>query len=173
MRREEKNAIIDNLEEQINKYNHFYLADISELNASDTSNLRRRCFEKEIELVMVKNTLLKKALERFEGTFDELYNSLTDSTSIMFCDTGNIPAKLIKDFRKGNEKPILKAAFVEESVYLGDEMLEVLSKLKSKDELIGDVLMLLKSPMNNLLSAMQSGGNKVTGVLKTLAEKGE
>lgn len=171
MRREEKIAIIDGLTEQINNANHFYLTDISELNAADTSSLRRKCFEKDIELVVVKNTLLKRALEKSEGSFEELYDTLKNSTSVMFCETGNIPAKLIKEFRKVHERPVLKAAFVEESIYLGDEQLETLSSLKSKEELIGDVLLLLQSPMKNLLSAMQSGGNNLAGVVQTLAER--
>jgi len=173
MRREEKNAIISELEEKLNQYSHFYLTDISELNAADTSLLRRRCFEKEIQLVVVKNTMLRKALEKFDGTFDELYGSLTQSTSVMFCDTGSNPAKVIKDFRKRNEKPILKAAYVEESIYVGNNMLETLSTIKSKEELIGDVLILLQSPMNNLLSALKSGGNQLAGALKVLADKEE
>ena len=173
MRREEKNAIIGELEEKLNQYSHFYLTDISELNAADTSLLRRRCFEKEIKLVVVKNTMLRKALEKFDGTFDELYGSLKQSTSVMFCDKGNIPAKLIRDFRKGHEKPILKAAYVEESIYVGDNMLETLSAIKSKEELIGDVMLSLQAPMNNLLSAMNSGGNKLAGALKVLADKEE
>jgi large subunit ribosomal protein L10 len=173
MRREEKNSIIDGLKEQIDNASHFYLTDISNLNALDTSNLRRKCFEKDIELVVVKNTLLRKALEKSEGNFEELYDILKDSTSIMFCETGNIPAKLIKDFRKESDRPVLKAAFVEESIYLGDEQLDMLSSLKSKNELIADVLALLQSPMTNLLSAMQSGGNNLAGVVKTLAEKEE
>ena len=171
MRREEKDSIIDGLREQIDNASHFYLTDISNLNAADTSDLRRKCFEKDIELVVVKNTLLKKALEKSEGNFEELYDTLKNSTSIMFCNTGNVPAKLIKDFRKESERPVLKAAYVEESIYLGDEQLDMLSSLKSKDELIADVLQLLQSPMNNLLSAMQSGGNSLAGALKTLAEK--
>jgi len=172
MRREDKNTIINNLEEQIGKYNHFYLADTSELNAADTSMLRRKCFEKNVELVVVKNTLLKKALDRFDGTFDEMYKILENSTSIMFCDNGNIPAKLIKEFRKDHEKPVLKGAYVEETIYLGDDQLDILSSLKSKTELIGDVLLMLQSPMRNLMSALQSGGNNLAGALKTLAEKG-
>jgi large subunit ribosomal protein L10 len=173
MRREEKNAIISELEEKLNQYNHFYLTDISELNAADTSLLRRKCFEQEIQLVVVKNTMLRKALERFDGTFDELYGSLTQSTSVMFCDTGNLPAKLIRDFRKEHDKPVLKAAYVEESIYLGDNMLETLSTIKSKEELIGEVTTLLQSPMNNLLSALKSGSNQLAGALKTLADKEE
>jgi large subunit ribosomal protein L10 len=143
------------------------------LNAADTSLLRRRCFEQEIQLVVVKNTMLKKAFEKFEGTFDELYGSLKQSTSVMFCDTGNVPAKLIKDFRKEHDKPVLKAAFVEESIYLGDNMLETLSTIKSKEELIGEVIILLQSPMNNLLSALKSGTNQLAGALKVLAGKEE
>jgi large subunit ribosomal protein L10 len=171
MRREEKNAIIDGLADQINKASHFYLTDISELNAADTSSLRRICFERDIELVVVKNTLLRQALDKSEGNFAELYDTLKNSTSVMFCETGNVPAKLIKEFRRAHERPLLKAAFVEESIYLGDEQLDTLASLKSKNELIADVLLLLQSPMKNLLSAMQSGGNNLAGVLKTLAER--
>ena len=171
MRREAKEIIIDNLTTQINNASHFYLTDISELDAADTSSLRRKCFEREVELVVVKNTLLKKALEKSEGNFEDLYGILKNSTSIMFCESGNVPAKLIKEFREVHERPLLKAAFVEESIYLGDNQLEVLSSLKSKDELIADVLLALQSPMNNLLSALHSGGNMLAGALKTLAEK--
>ncbi len=171
MRREEKNAIIEGLTEQINNASHFYLTDISELNAADTSSLRRKCYEKNIELVVVKNTLLRQALEKSEGNFEGLYDILKNSTSVMFCETGNSPAKLIQEFRKDHDRPLLKAAFVEESIYLGDEQLDVLSSLKSKTELIGDVLALLQSPMKDLLSAMQSGGNNLAGVLKTLADR--
>ena len=171
MRLEEKNVIINGLKEQISKYNHFYLADISELNAMDTSALRRMCFEREVELVVVKNTLLRKALEKFEGVYDELFPILNNSTSIMFCNNSNAPAKLIKDFRKSNNKPLLKGAYVEESIYLGDDKLDLLLKLKSKEELIADVILLLRSPVTNLLSALQSGGNKLAGVVKALAER--
>ena len=171
MKRSEKETIIDNLTKQINSARHFYLTDISELDASDTSSLRRKCFEQEVELVVVKNTLLKKAFEKSEGNFENLYGILKNSTSIMFCENGNIPAKLIKEFRVTHERPLLKAAFVEESIYLGDNQLELLSSLKSKDELLADVLAALQSPMKNLLSAMQSGGIKLAGTLKTLAEK--
>lgn len=173
MKKEEKVQIIDQITEKINSYSHFYLADISELDATETSDLRRKCFEKEINLVVVKNTLLKKALENCGGSYDELYGTLANATSIMFCNTGNVPAKLIREFRKGHEKPVLKAAFVEEAIYLGDEQLDMLSQLKSKNELIADVLLLLQSPMKNLMSAMQSEGNRLSGVLKALADKGD
>lgn len=171
MRREEKEVIIDNLAQRLDETKHFYLTDISALNAEDTSNLRRKCFESEISLLVVKNTLLRKAMEKSEGDFNDLYDVLKDSTSIMFCETGNIPAKLIKEFRRTMEKPLLKAAFVEESVYIGDDQLEALSNIKSKDELLGDLLMLLQSPATSLVSALASSGNKMAGALKTLSEK--
>ncbi len=171
MTREEKKEIIENLTNKINETSHFYLTDISALNAADTSDLRRKCFEKDINLMVVKNTLLKKALENSEGNFDELYELLKDSTSIMFCDTGNVPAKLIKDFRKKHEKPIIKGAYVEESVYIGDNQLDALASLKSREELIGDVILLLQSPAQKVISGLQSGGGKLAGILKTLSEK--
>ena len=171
MRREQKDVIIDNLAGRLNDTKHFYLTDISSLNAEETSNLRRKCFEKEISLLVVKNTLLRKAMEKSDGDFDDLYDVLKDSTSIMFCETGNIPAKLIKEFRKTMEKPILKAAYVEESIYVGDDQLDTLSKIKSKIELLGDLLALLQSPATNLVSALTSSGSKMAGALKTLSEK--
>lgn len=173
MRKEEKNAIINSLAESIEAYNHFYLADTSELDAADTSDLRRKCFNSEVKLIVVKNTLLKKALEKAEGEFEELYPILKNSTSVMFCNTGNSPAKLIKDFRKKHDKPLLKGAFVEESVYIGDNQLEALVAIKSKEELLGDLVALLQSPMKNVVSALQSGGNTIHGVLKTLSKKEE
>jgi len=172
MRREDKNALIDKLTEQINEYPHFYLTDTSELNASDTSLLRRKCFDKQIKLVVVKNTLLKKALERCEkADFSPLFDALKGSTSVMFTDTGNVPAKLIKDFRKAKEKPVLKAAFVEESFYMGDNQLEMLVNLKSKNELIADVIALLQSPVKKVISQLQTAPNTLAGVVKTLSER--
>ena len=173
MTRDEKNQIIDSLSEEIQKHNHFYLADISNLNASDTSNLRRKCFEQDIKLIVVKNTLLKKAFEKAGSDYEELYDTLKNSTSIMLADTGNVPAKLIKEFRKTHDKPVLKAAYVEESIYIGDENLETLAMLKSKEELIGDIILLLQSPMKNVVSGLQSSGGKLAGIVKTLSEKSE
>lgn len=173
MRREEKESIIEDLKQQLTNANHFYLTDISGMNAEDTSSLRRRCFESEVKLLVVKNTLLRKALEKTEGDYESLYDILKDSTSIMFCETGNVPAKLIKEFRKAHDRPVLKAAFVEESIYIGDDQLEALSSLKSKDELIGDVLLLLQSPVKSVLSALSSGGSQLAGALKTLSEQKE
>jgi len=171
MTRNDKNKVIEDLVGKINNYNHFYLTDISNLNAEDTSKLRRKCFEKEIELVVVKNTLLKKALEQSETNYGELYDSLKGSTSIMFTETGNVPGKLIKEFRKTSDRPVLKAAYVEESFYFGDDQVDLLSSIKSKEELIGDIILLLQSPVKNVISSLQSGGNTLTGILKTLSEK--
>jgi large subunit ribosomal protein L10 len=171
MRREEKDVIINDLVTDLNEAKHFYLTDISALNAEETSNLRRKCFESEIRLMVVKNTLLKKAMEKSEADYDDLYEVLKDSTSIMFCETGNLPAKLIKEFRKTMDKPILKAAYVEESFYIGDNQLESLSNIKSKEELLGDLLGLLMSPATNLASALSSTGGSLAGALKTLSEK--
>jgi len=173
MRREDKNVIIDNLVSDLNETKHFYLTDISELNAEETSKLRRKCFESQIRLLVVKNTLLQKAMEKSEGDFDSLYDVLKDSTSIMFCETGNAPAKLIKEFRKTMDRPVLKAAFVEESIYIGDNQLDSLSTIKSKEELLADLLSLLQSPATNLASALGSNASKLAGALKTLSEKEE
>jgi large subunit ribosomal protein L10 len=173
MRREEKNTIINSLTERLKEYNHFYLTDIAQLNAADTSDLRRKCFEKEIRLVVVKNTLLKRALEQSEGNFEELYPVLKGTTSIMFTKSGNVPAKLIREFRRSHDKPVIKGAYVQESVYIGESMLEVLISIKTKQEVIGDIIMLLQSPAKNVISALQSGGNKLHGVLETLSKKEE
>lgn len=171
MRREEKDIIINDLYDKISNSKHFYLADTSGLNAEITAKLRRICFEKNIKLLVVKNTLLKRALEKSQTDFSPLFDVLKESTSIMFSETGNTPAKLIKDFRKNNEKPLLKGAFVEESFYVGDNQLDELANIKSRDELLGDLLSLLQSPMTNLLSALSSSGSKLAGTLKTLSEK--
>jgi large subunit ribosomal protein L10 len=173
MKREEKDTIIESLAQQIQNNKHFYLADISGLNAEKTSKLRRKCFESNIELVVVKNTLLQKALAKVGVQFEELYPILNFGTSIMFTETGNVPARLIKEFRKENDKPILKAAYVEESIYVGDEQLDALASLKSKDELLGDIIGMLQSPAKNVISALQSGKNTLAGLVKTLSERPE
>jgi large subunit ribosomal protein L10 len=171
MRREEKNAIIDSLAEKLKEYSHFYLTDTAQLNAADTSDLRRKCFENDIKLIVVKNTLLKRALEMSEGKFEELYPVLKGTTSIMFAQTGNGPAKLIKEFRRKHDKPVLKGAYVQESVFIGESMLDTLISVKTREELIGDIILLLQSPARNVISALQSGGNKLHGVLETLSKK--
>lgn len=171
MNKEDKSAVISGLSEQLEAYSHFYLADIANLNAAVTSDLRRACFKSEIKLIVVKNTLLKRALETSEVNFEEIYPSLSGSTSIMFCNTGNAPAKLIKDFGKKHSKPVLKAAYVEESIYVGEDQLEALVNVKSREELIGDIISLLQSPAKNVISGLQSGGSILHGVLKTLGER--
>ena len=173
MRREEKNAIIDSLAERFKEYSHFYLTDTAQLNAADTSDLRRKCFNNEIKLIVVKNTLLKRALEQSNVNFEELYPVLKGTTSIMFTNAGNSPAKLIKEFRRKHDKPVLKGAYVQESVYVGDNMLDALVSVKTKKELIGDVIFMLQSPARNVIGALQSGGTKIHGVLETLSKREE
>lgn len=171
MRKEEKNQLVDAIVNDLNNNNVIYLADTSELNAETTSNLRRLCFSRDIKLNVVKNTLLKRAMEKSDKNLEELYDALKGPTSLMFSDTGNGPAKLIKDFRKKSDRPILKGAFVEEVAYLGNDQLEALVNIKSKEELLGDLIALLQSPVKNVISALQSGGQNLTGVLKTLSER--
>ena len=171
MNKQEKNQMIEVLDGMLNDNNNFYLADISGLTAEENSALRRLCFKRDVSLQVVKNTLLKKALEKNSANFSELYDVLVGNTSIMQAEAGNAPAKVIKEFRKKNDKPILKAAHIEESLYLGDENLSALADLKSKDELIGDIITLLQSPAKNVISSLQSGGNKLSGIVKALEER--
>jgi large subunit ribosomal protein L10 len=173
MKREEKDIIVNNLVDQLNGSPHFYLTDTSELNAEATSLLRRKCFESKIKMVVVKNTLLKRALDKTDYNVEELYDVLKGSTAVMFTETGNAPAKVIKEFRKKFEKPLIKAAYVEESVYIGDDQLDMLVNVKSKEELLGDIIGLLQSPMKTVISQLKSGNNILTGVLETLSDKKE
>jgi large subunit ribosomal protein L10 len=173
MKKDEKNQFIDALAEKLNRVNTFYLADISNLNVETSNKLRRLCFKRNIQVEMVKNTLLKKAMEKTGKNFEEFYNILKGSTSIMFSDVANDPAKLIREFRRTSLKPVLKGAYVQETIYLGDNQLDSLISIKSRNELIGDVISLLQSPLRNVLSALQSGGNKLSGIVKTLSEKPE
>ena len=177
MKKEDKTALISELQNTIGGYSHFYLTNIEGLNAEKTSELRRACFKADIKLVMAKNTLLKKALEA-KGIDAAIFDALKGNTALMLCNTGNAPAKLIKDILKKeknnpNARPQLKAAFVEETVYVGAQNLEFLSTIKSKNELIADLIALLQSPAKNVVSALQSGGNTIHGVLKTLGERAE
>ena len=171
MTREEKSIVIEDLTAQLTDNSVIYLADISGLNAGATSNLRRACFKANVKLAVVKNTLLAKAMENSDKDFGDLPEVLKGNTSIMFSDTGNAPAKVIKDFRKKAEIPMLKGAFVEEAIYIGDQYLETLVNIKSKEEVIGDIIGLLQSPAKNVVSALKSGGGKLAGILKTLSEK--
>ncbi len=171
MKREDKKVLIEKLTEEINEAKHFYLADIGGMNAGTTSTFRRTCFKEQVKLIVVKNTLLHKALEKANGNFDELYPILSGPTSIMISDIGNKPARMIKDFRKGGEKPLLKAAYVQECIYIGNDQLDALIALKTKEELVGDLVALLQSPMRNVLSSLNSGKHILAGVVKTLSER--
>ena len=172
MTKEEKALVIDDIAARLGEYPHFYIADIAELNAEQTAALRRKCFENGIKLVVVKNTLLGKALEKADKADAELLNVLEGPTSIMFAATGKAPAVLIKEFRKGGKKPALKAACVEGCLYVGDGQLDTLCNIKSREELIGDIVSLLQSPAKNVVSALQSGaGHKIAGLVKALEER--
>jgi large subunit ribosomal protein L10 len=173
MTKDEKNQLIEALTEQINNNDIIYIADTSELNAEKTSSLRRLCFSKNITLTVVKNTLLKRAMEQSNKNLDELYSTLKGPSSLMFGEAGNAPAKLIKEFRKTSDKPILKGAWIQEATYLGDDQISVLASLKSKNELIADIIALLQSPAKNVIGALQSGGQNISGILQTLSERSE
>ncbi len=171
MTREEKKVAIEDLKDALGKMKNLYLADIAGLDAIQTSNLRQACFNENIKLQITKNTLLFKAMEASDHNFGELTNILKGNTSLMFSESGNAPAKVIKNFRKKSDKPILKGAFIEEAIYLGDDQLDKLVAIKSKDELIGEIITLLYSPTKNVISSLQSGGGKLTGILKSLSER--
>jgi large subunit ribosomal protein L10 len=171
MTREEKSQVIEELTTQLADNTNIYLADISGLNAATTSNLRRACFKANIRLAVVKNTLLEKAMEASDRDFGDLPTVLKGNTSVMYSETGNAPAKVIKEFRKKSEKPVLKGAFIEESVYIGDDLLDALVDIKSREELIGDIVSLLQSPAKNVISALKSSGDTIAGIVKTLSER--
>lgn len=172
MKKEDKSAIIGQIADILKEYPNFYLVETAGLNAEKTSELRRACFKAGVKLVVVKNTLLHKALEGMDGDYTELYPALKGSTSLMCTTVANAPAKLIKDFVKKDETlPRLKAAYVEETVYFGADQLDTLATIKSKNELIADVIALLQSPAKNVVSALTSGGTKLHGILETLSKK--
>lgn len=171
MTREEKSQVIEQLTAQLSDNSIIYLADISGLDAGTTSNLRRACFKAGVKLNVVKNTLLAKAMESSDKDFGELSEVLKGNTSIMVSETGNAPAKVIKEFRKKSDRPLLKGAFIEEAIYVGDAQLDALVEIKSKEELIGDIIGLLQSPAKNVISALKSGGSTISGIVKTLSER--
>ena len=172
MRNEDISLLIDKIAATLKEYSCVYLTETTGLNAAKTSELRRACNKADIKLMVVKNTLLHKAMEQLDTDYSGLYPALKGSTSLMLCNTGNAPAKLLKDFKKKDDVlPALKGAFVEECVYLGAEQIDVLASIKSKNELIADVVALLQSPAKNVISALQSGGNKLHGILETLSNK--
>ena len=172
MRKEDKGAIISQLAEVVKQYGHFYLVDTTAMDAATTSELRRKCFKADIKMVVVKNTLLEKALMTIEGVdYSPLFGSLKGTTAVMFSEVANAPAKLLKEYKDG--VPSLKAAYAEEGIYVGADQLEALANIKSKNEVIADIVALLQSPAKNVISALQSGGNTIHGVLKTLGERAE
>lgn len=171
MTREEKSKVIEDLTAQLANNNVVYLADISELNAEATSNLRSACFKSGIKLSVVKNTLLAKAMEASGNDYGDLPNVLKGNTSLMIAENGNAPAKVIKDFRKKSDKPILKGAYIHQAIFIGDNQLDALIALKSKEEVIGEIIGILQSPAKNVISALKSGGGKIAGIVKTLSER--
>ena len=175
MTRSEKSQVIEDLKAKFSESPYFYIADSSALTVEQINKLRRACFEKGIEVQVVKNTLAQKAMEatgdKAEG-FQGLYESLVGPTTVFFADTGNAPAKVIKEFRKDFDKPLLKAAYIDSDIFIGDDQLEILSTLKSKDELVGEIIGLLQSPAKNVISALKSSGGTIAGILKTLEERG-
>ena len=171
MKKAEKIKVIEDLTSKLKDVKTLYLTDISGLNANQTSALRRACFKANVKLSVVKNTMLSRAIDASEKDFGEIKEVLKGNTSLMFSDVGNAPAKVIKDFRKKLDKPILKAAFIEEAIYIGDDQVEALAAIKSKEELIGEIIGLLQSPVKNVISALKSGSDNLSGVLKTLSER--
>lgn len=172
MKKEDKAIIIEQLGEKLNEYAHFYLVDVTGMNAEATSNLRRKCFASDIKMVVVKNTLLHKAFEAAEVDYSPLYGSLKGTTAVFFTQVANAPAKLIKETSKDGI-PGLKAAYAEEEFYVGAQNLDTLCSIKSKNEVIADVVALLQSPAKNVISALSGAGQTIHGVLKTLGERPE
>ena len=170
MTREEKSKVIEKLTTELAENTNIYMTDVSGLDAYETSKLRRACFKANIKLSVVKNTLLSKAMETSEKDFGNLDEVLVGNTALMYSEVGNSPAKLIKQFRKKSERPLLKGASIEDAIYVGDDQVEFLANIKSREELIGEVITLLQSPAKNLISALQSSGSTISGVLKTLSE---
>jgi len=172
MTKEEKQEIVQALTDQIKSYGIFYITDTADLTVAKVNNIRRKCFERGIKIQVVKNTLIAKALEAAGVDSEELKGSLKGASTILFSETANLPAKLIKELRKEGDKPVLKSAYIDSAVFIGDNQLDALSALKSKNELIGDIIGLLQSPAKNVVSALKSGGNTIAGLVKTLQERG-
>jgi len=171
MKIEQKSQIIDELVKDLAEYEHVYVTDISGFTVETVNQLRKLCYRRNVKLKVAKNTLLKRAMDQANLDYSELYPALVGTTSIMLSNTGNLPARLIREFRVKNQKPLLKAAFIEQATYMGDDLLDALCNVKSREELIGDLVALLQSPTRNVISALQSGGNKLAGLVKTLSEK--
>lgn len=172
MKKEEKHEIVLDLKEKLTAHNNFYITDTSNLTVAQVNVIRRKCFEKGIKMQVAKNTLIRKAMEATGNDYSELFGSLKGTSAIMFSEVGNAPAKLIKEVRKNGDKPALKAAYIDSAIFIGDNQLEALIQLKSKEELIGEVITLLQSPAKNVISGLKASGGKLAGILKTLEERG-
>ncbi|SDL98376.1 large subunit ribosomal protein L10 [Daejeonella rubra] len=172
MRKEEKHEVVLALTETIAEYGNFYIADTANLSVAKVNDIRRKCFENGIKMQVAKNKLIRKAMEASEGDFSEMFEVLKGSSSILFSKSANAPAKLIKQLRRTGDKPVLKAAYIDSSIFIGDNQLDALVNLKSKEELVADIIALLQSPAKNVISGLQSGGNKLAGIVKTLQERG-
>ena len=172
MNKEEKHDLVLALTEQIKDFGNFYITDTSDLTVAKINNIRRKCFESDITMQVAKNTLIKKAMEAAGGDFSPMFDVLKGSSSILFSKSATAPAKLIKQLRKQGDKPILKAAYIDSAIFVGDNQIDTLIKLKSKEQLIGEIIGLLQSPAKNVVSALQSGGNTIAGLVKTLQERG-
>src|ERR1700712_4629399 len=172
MNKEEKYDLVLALTEQMKEFGNFYITDTSDLTVAKVNNIRRQCFESDITMQVAKNSLIKKAMDNIEGDSAPLYDVLKGSSSILFSKSATAPAKLIKQLRKKGDKPILKAAYIDSSIFVGDSQLDTLINLKSKEQLVGEIIGLLQSPAKNVISALQSGGNILAGVVKTLQERG-
>ena len=172
MRKEEKHEVVLALTETIAEYGNFYITDTANLSVAKVNDIRRKCFENGIKMQVAKNKLIRKAMEASVGDFSEMFEVLKGSSSILFSKSANAPAKLIKQLRKTGDKPVLKAAYIDSSIFIGDNQLEALVNLKSKEELVADIIALLQSPAKNVIAGLQSGGNKLAGIVKTLQERG-
>lgn len=171
MNREEKQEVVLALQEKMQEFGNFYIADTSSLSVENVNNIRRKCFENGIEMKVAKNTLIKIAIEGLEGDASEIFPALKGQSALLFSKVGNGPAKLIKALRKTSDKPVLKAAYIESAIYVGDNQLDSLISIKSREELIGDIVGLLQSPAKNVISALKSSGGKLAGIVKTLQER--
>jgi len=172
MNKEEKHDLVLALSEQMKEYGNFYITDTSNLTVAKINDIRRKCFESDVKIQVVKNSLIKKAMETAGGDFAGIYDVLKGSSSILFSKSATAPAKLIKQLRKTGDKPVLKAAYIDSAIFIGDNQIDTLTKLKSKEQLIGEIIGLLQSPAKNVVSALQSGGNTLAGLVKTLQERG-
>jgi len=172
MNKEEKHDLVLALTEQMKEYGNFYITDTSDLTVAKINNIRRQCFESNITMKVAKNSLIKKAMEAAGGDYTPIYDVLKGSSSILFSKSATAPAVLIKALRKKGDKPILKAAYIDSAIFVGDNQIDTLTKLKSKEQLVGEIIGLLQSPAKNVISALQSGGNILAGVVKTLQERG-